>query len=432
MKKADTVWAVGLCLAALWIWLRDLGWTTSASDTLPILAGFLLIYWLQRAEPPPTERMAPPLGGCVAAGALGLLGVVLDSTTVLALAWAAAFGSWLATRVRRERRSAVAKLLVLAFLAFPWMATDFSGLGWYFRLSGAAATQSVLAAAGLPVLRQGTSLSVNGFALSVEAACSGLNGLQAMLIAGAAVAFVKLERSRRFWPALAVLPLAAWLANFLRILFAAIFVAELPRAEAVRWVGPAHLMAGGVAIALMFALCCALFGALARGRSAAEGRRRFRLRLLEPLLLGYAAWQSREIVASWRHAPFEQLGWLAFAIWLCPVLLRGGWRIQVPGLAAAGLAAVAAGQLGDLNALCQVGLAALLASTAPCRQRWLWMLTAIAWLSPLGWLGSRTELPPAALAAMRILIACAGAATEAYRPKPLPVPLTALAYDPVD
>ncbi|MBI4659855.1 MAG: hypothetical protein HY735_13525 [Verrucomicrobia bacterium] len=37
---------------------------------------------------------------------------------------------------------------------------------------------------------------------------------------------------------------------------------------------------------------------------------------LEWLVLGYAVWQSQNLLAAWLHNPFDRWGWLAFLIWL--------------------------------------------------------------------------------------------------------------------
>ena len=70
---------------------------------------------------------------------------------------------------------------------------------------------------GLAVSREGTQIIVQNFPVDVSAACAGLKVLQAMLVAGSLMAFVQLGFSRWYWPAVAVLPLVAWLANTLRV-----------------------------------------------------------------------------------------------------------------------------------------------------------------------------------------------------------------------
>jgi exosortase/archaeosortase family protein len=419
VKRGDAAFLAALALLGAFIWLRDRSWLAAPADTLPILVGLPLFAWLgapwRRSAAAAPSRRAMMMAGIGIA--LFPLGVLADSTTLLALGWTLLLGSWCEMR-RPNASRATPQLLVLAFISFPWIANDFERLGWWFRLSGAAAVGRALTALDFAVVRQGTFLTINGFSVSVEPACSGLNGLQSLLLAGVVVAYVKLKHTRWFWWNLPVLVAAAWLANFLRIFSAAIFGAKLDPAVALRWIGPMHTVSGWLALCGMFVVCWLLISGwerLSRREVRAPGARTA-VPWLEMAVLGYCGWRARVLFAAWFDAPFDRLGWLAFAIWLAPLgiglnaahrsrLGNGGRR---PWIAATGLALTLAGDLGDLNFCHDLGLVFVLIALAPRAGRALWGLSAIAWLPALGWVASRAGISPAATAVGRVGLAVAG------------------------
>lgn len=420
MKKQDYGWIAALALFAAFIWCRDLRWLAAADDILPIVAGLPLFVWLKwplrfRAEGGPVATGVVFLAAALFAG-----GVLFGSTLVLTLSWLTLLWAWIAARWSDGREPATRRLLVLPFFSFPWIATDFEQLGWWFRLSGAAAAEQVLAFGHANVARDGTFLSVNGFQLSVEPACSGLNGLQSLLIAGTMLAFITLKQRPLFWPSLLALPVAAWVANVLRILSGALVALTMDAATAARWVGPLHSIAGWLALGAMFGLCWALFSQLARVDGAFPGRLRVRARnapWLESALLVYAGWSCRNLLTSWFTNPFDRLGWIAFALWLLPLgvvrhggLLPAGSGARRPWFLGLGLALVALGDVGELNACQHAGLALILIGFAPRRGRAVWALSAAAWMPPLGWVASRFGLDPGAMAVARVTIATVGLA----------------------
>ncbi|MBU6402036.1 MAG: archaeosortase/exosortase family protein, partial [Verrucomicrobia bacterium] len=246
MTKPDYGMLAVLVVLGGFIWLQDLGWLDAAGDTLPILTGLPLFAWLNRPW-----RLRSGGGWCepraaLLAGILFPAGALLGSTLVLGASWTALLWSWLSART--EPRPQAAKLLVLPLLSFPWLATDFERIGWWFRLSGAAATERVLTWCQFDVSRQGTLLSVAGFTVSVEPACSGVNGLQAMLIAGTVLAYLKLRTSRLFWGSLPLLILAAWAANVVRITVSALTGIGLNAEAAVQQVQRWHWATGWLAL----------------------------------------------------------------------------------------------------------------------------------------------------------------------------------------
>lgn len=429
MKFRDTTLLLVLVLLAAWIWLRDSRWLDVASDTLPILAAIPIFIWLRapwRTRDGAFHLAPRPL---IAAAILFPLGMAADSTLLLAAGWTALLWSWISCRFTELPGQATRKLLVLPLLAFPWVATDFERLGWWFRLSGAGAAEHLLRAGGFEVLRRGTYLTIDGFAVSVEPACSGLNGLQAMLVAGTMLAYLQLRHTRLFWWNLPLLVVAAWTANLGRLVFASGVGASLEADVAARWVGPLHSVAGWFALCAMFGLCWTIFAAEERATRAAPARparEKARRPWLEMALLGYAVVRCRDLFSAWFSAPFDALGWVAFAIWLLPLAFaarrHGLPRFGAGGhrgwFAGAGLALTFLGDAGDVNVGHHVGLALILIALAPRAGRTLWACGAVAWLPALGWAASRAGLTPQTIALARVALALGASMWSFYACRP--------------
>ena len=216
MKPRDKVYLGALLAFAGFIWWRDTAWMSSASETLPIAAALPLVYWLGapwRFQPGDFTLRRVPLA---VAGILVVLGLALDLTFPLAAAWTLALWSWLRARVEGDHPR-LRRLALLPLLAFPWLTLDLPSLGWWFRLSAAWVVDHVFGAIGFAITREGTNLLVHGLPIEVAAACSGMNSLQAMLIAGILLAVIELRGSRWFWLGVATLPALAWAANVLRV-----------------------------------------------------------------------------------------------------------------------------------------------------------------------------------------------------------------------
>ncbi|MCB1127103.1 MAG: exosortase/archaeosortase family protein [Verrucomicrobiae bacterium] len=214
----DLGWLLGLGGAAAWIWLRDRTWMDSSAATLPALSALPLFAWLGRPwhrSPDAGAVSFPRLG---AACGLWLSGLLFDVTLLLTLAWTTALSAWLRSRLSASDWADRRPLLLLPFLAFPWVALDAAGVGWWFRLSAAALTQWLFAAIGCGVERRGTLLLIDDTSVAVDASCSGLNVLQALLIGGALAAFLLPGARlplRWLGPLLAGL---AWFSNCLRVI----------------------------------------------------------------------------------------------------------------------------------------------------------------------------------------------------------------------
>ena len=268
MTGRDKVWGGGLILAAGWFWLRDRSWLTSAEEVVPILAALPLFVWLGA---PWWFRVAPfslapiPLG--VAAVSL-VAGLALDLTFLLAIAWTAALWAWLSARLAQDRLPHIRRLLVLPLMAFPWVALDGAPVGWWFRLSAAGVAGEVFSWVGLAVTRDGTHLLVQVLPVAVDASCSGLKVLQAMLIAGTILAYGQLGRTRSYWWSLPALVLIAWLANTLRVITLSVAALTAGPEFAAGWF---HMWGGWLVLALMFVGSASVFGLwrrLAGGPSA--------------------------------------------------------------------------------------------------------------------------------------------------------------------
>lgn len=247
---------LGLLLYAAFIWFRDTVWISTSDDTLPILVAIPLFFWVEspwkfRERPLPYSRNL-----FIVALILFLAGVALNLTLLLTLSWCTLFWNWLSSHVAEAMLPNVKKLMILPLMAFPWIALDMDRLGWWFRLSGAWATQHFFSFLGADVAREGTFLVVNKVPISVEVACAGLNTLQSMLIAGSVVCYLILGDTKKYWANLPLLLVTSWVANTLRII--------LITAAAV-WIstkfaqGNFHVLGGWMVILFMFALCWFLF-----------------------------------------------------------------------------------------------------------------------------------------------------------------------------
>lgn len=422
MKKQDLLIFGGLAGLGAFIWMRDLRWWDTVGDTLPILTALPLFYWLGRPwvrRPGATLRLTTR--PALLAAALFPAGIILDSGFALALGWTALLWSWLSATFAESPGAFLRKLLILPVLSFPWLMADFERISWWFRLSGAAATEKLLLLGGAPIVREGTFLWANGLALSVEPACSGVNGLQSMLVAGGVLLYLKLRHTVLFWWNLPVLAGAAWLAHLFRIMIAALCGVMLDPDTALRWVGPVHAFAGWLGLVGGFVLC---YGWFALQASWLTPTRAVRLRagmakLPWPglVLLAYGIFAAWGLVATWRVAPYDRLSWLAFLIWLLPLLWPATTSLPAPrrfarrqgGLLFAACAIFLAAAATDVNALNHVGLAMVLASFQRRDGGLIWLLGAAAWMPLAGWLGSRLGIAPAGFSMCRVLAAAIAA-----------------------
>lgn len=260
MNRRDLLSLGALGILASFIWLRDRRWMSEASDVLPVLAALPLAVWLGvpwRWRPHDSANRSPQ-GGILPTLTILLfvLGIALNLTLLLAAGWTLGLWAWLRSRLVEVDHPRIRRLLVLPMAAFPWVTLDLQSVGWWFRLSGAATTQTVLGLVGLPATREGTHLLVRGVPISVDAACSGLHVLQSMLIAGTFLAYLMLGTSRRYWWNLALLPVLAWFANTVRIITISVAALTWDQPFAM---GLFHTWGALFVLVIMFAGCWALF-----------------------------------------------------------------------------------------------------------------------------------------------------------------------------
>ena len=259
MKLKDWLWLAALAGFAALIWGRDRSWVGNSSEVLPILGALPVFFWLGapwRFTTTPFALHTPTLAGAVG---LFVVGTLTNLTLLLALGWTLATWAWLKLRLEPADRRRVFRLLALLVMAFPWVTLDAGQVGWWFRLSAAWVTEQFYSLLGLVVTREGTFLKVQGLPVSVEAACSGLKALQAMLIAGTMLAYIQLGRNRLYWWSLPLLFVLAWVANTARVLMltAAALTFGIEFAE-----GWFHAWGGWFVLMVMFALCWGSFALL--------------------------------------------------------------------------------------------------------------------------------------------------------------------------
>jgi exosortase/archaeosortase family protein len=187
-------------------------------------------------------------------------GLLLVLAGTVALGWLAAAGA--SATLWEQAAAAGAALLVLGRARgvpappAPWAAGALilaalgPALGWVFRLTGAWAAEGFFHVAGLHVVRDGTLLRVEDQPLAVDAACAGLDALQATLVAGFWLAET-LGTGRRWTLAALALPLLAWLANALRIVLLGAVALAAGTEAATGWF---HTWGGLVVVVLVFLL----------------------------------------------------------------------------------------------------------------------------------------------------------------------------------
>lgn len=253
MRGSDYGMIVLLALLAAFIWFRDLAWMTSGDDTLPVLVALPLFIWLASPwkfnDRPFKEFSSLEL---ILVVSFFVVGVGLNSTLFLAIGWTLLLWFWLKRRADPSMVPSIQKLLVLPLISFPWITLDADRIGWLFRLTGAYVTALIFHLFGAEAHQEGTNITINGLPISVEAACSGLNTLQSMLIAGTIVNYIILGKSKRYWWNLSLIVVIAWIANTLRIILlsgvALVFGPEFA-------LGGFHIWGGWAVLILMFLLC---------------------------------------------------------------------------------------------------------------------------------------------------------------------------------
>lgn len=259
-------WLIGFVLLGFGLWTRHpLG--EAAGDLLPALAAFPLYVWLTSPwRWRPTEGPVP--WRALSGGLAGLvLGAAVDHTLVLAVGWVLCWRAWLSGELTPGAPAISWKPMVLLVCGFPWLGLEGQALGWWFRYSGAWAAGGLFELVGLSVEREGTFLTVQGLPLAVDAACSGLHALQAMLVAGTVLALMVLPGAR-FWWGIALLPVLAWTANLWRIMTLGVAGLTFGPEAATGWF---HEWGGWGVLMVMFILCSLVFKFMGRTGARREG-----------------------------------------------------------------------------------------------------------------------------------------------------------------
>lgn len=257
MRLRDQIWVGALIALAVLIWLRDRSWFGAAEEVLPALAALPLFYWLGQPwnlNPGGSGPVSFPL--MAVAVLLFVIGAASNLTILMAAGWTAAVWAWLSSAVDPADHSRVRRLLVLPFVAFPWITLDLQSVGWWFRLSGAWATELLLSGAGLQVTREGTQMLVQGMPVSVNVSCSGLKVLQSLVVAGTLLAYTLLGKTSKYWWNVALLLPLAWLANTARIM--AISLAAMTFGPEFA-MGVFHSWGGLMVLVLMFIVSWGIF-----------------------------------------------------------------------------------------------------------------------------------------------------------------------------
>lgn len=206
-------WMARALPAAIWLagWLPFWRSHHSLPDALAALAAAaLLVFAARRTWSDAPAQIAP--GVLIGALVFAAAGVMTECTWPVAVALAALAGLGSSASARR-----LDELRLLALLSLPWLATDGASLALAFRHSAAWATGAVFHLLGFAIVRDGTTIDIEGQPLGVVAACAGLDTLHATLVAGAWLAGV-LKGRWRFWIAVSLLPALAWFANTLRVI----------------------------------------------------------------------------------------------------------------------------------------------------------------------------------------------------------------------
>ncbi len=398
LTRLDRLWLWGLAFLAAFIWVRDGSWMVTAWEVLPILVAFPLAWWCGR---PWLWRAG---GGGVnrewlaVAAVVWVAGITLNLTALLALAWVLALWSLLSARLEPAAIPAAARLLPLLGLGFPWLALEADRVGWYFRLSAAGVAEQLFGALGFEVARQGVLVLVQGLPISVDAECSGLTVLQAMLIAGLFVAHQKFRASHAscYWWALPALVAAAWCANTLRVLIVSAAALSFGTTFAS---GHFHVFGGTLILLLMFLLCLAGFSWVHRVLRAGEDlvpRMRF---WAGTATLLFCAMMCGDLPRAWRSSPFDWGGQAALALWSLPVLAAVIKNLRPAGKASAcvcsvffstaALGLLMLGTASSLNLFKHAALAVAAAAFMP-RTTWTfwWLALAVSWMPVLGWAGN--------------------------------------------
>lgn len=140
--------------------------------------------------------------------------------------------------------------------------------------------------------------------------------------------------------------------------------------------------------------------------------------LAEICVVIFCLWMSRELLSSWFDSPYLYGGWIAFLIWLFPLVVY--WflpsetkKSSTPALVGAGLAVTVIGLLGSLNTFIYIGLALALGGLLPFSFGWLpWWVTSALWMPATAYF--LKMLPLEIMPTLRLVTALIGAVWGAF------------------
>jgi exosortase/archaeosortase family protein len=401
MKKADICFFFFLIFLAAFIWLRDASWITSSDEAVPLLVVLPLVFYLGRPwkviESNKFLALLPFFGALL----LFFFGVLSDLTVSLAASFALFLYSWQKVHLEEETLNRARPLLILTLFAFPWVTLDIPALGWWFRLSGAYVTTQFFQLLGYEVVQNGTNIQIGGFEIFIENACSGLNTLQSMLLAGTTLACFTFDTAKKVLFQIPFLFFAAWFANTLRI----ILTTALALLISIGFVqGDFHIFVGWLTIIFVFLLSY-LFFQWEKEHSLFQP-----LLLFKIALLAYTGYAARELLVAWQTSAFDRQGWAPLAIWVLPCFFKGESTFS-SSCALIAIFFTTLGIVGEFNTFAYIGLA--LAIGATCRNfrirsfySFFWLISAISWMPTLGYV--LKDLGPDPVFYIRIVLATFG------------------------
>ena len=222
LHHKDIGYLVFLAVLYLLIWLSDLSWSGDLLNVVPALLALPIMIWLADLKLGSIWKTSTEWHGLLTMPmALGAFFMLLGSASymlvLLSIGWTCFVYGWMAKKVVNGAEFYIQKLMIFSLLSFPWIAAEGSFIGWFFRLSGAAASEWFFRVLEYNTFREGVILFVNDLPIEVELACAGLNTLQTMLIAGSIIAFSYLASFQTYWLSLVLIFFFAWLANTVRI-----------------------------------------------------------------------------------------------------------------------------------------------------------------------------------------------------------------------
>ncbi len=231
----------------LYLWLRDLTWLKGLDESVVLMCGAPLFVWLASPWKLKESTWIPPSAGSLVVLA-SLIGLACDSSLMLVVTWTTLLAYWL-RKNEPERSGRWRRVILLPLFGVPWLTHEGQAIGWYFRLSAAWVSEKLFSIGNLQVVRSGTQLWINGTGVDVEAACSGLNNLQLMMIAGTAAMACLTTAKFRIASQLFALTAIAWFSNTMRVILIAALACGVSPNFAEGW---AHDAVGFLTAALAF------------------------------------------------------------------------------------------------------------------------------------------------------------------------------------